>query len=95
MSPVKCRKLASLIVQSQGLLLSIRDVGRFTPSKGWAPALLQDFHRYALSQFHARRSQDSADEIGHVPLAADHFSDIAGVDAQLKHGPPAKKRSVG
>ena len=60
--------------------------GRFTASKEWAPDLLQDFHRDALSQFHARRSQDSADGIGHAPLAADHSPEIAGVDAQLKHG---------
>ena len=39
-----------------------------------APSLLQDFHPDALSQLHARRSQDSADGIGHAPLAADHPS---------------------
>src|SRR5262245_14871453 len=50
------------------------------------PALLEDFQLDALSQLHARRLQDGADGLGRAPLAAYHFPEIAGVDAQLEHG---------
>jgi hypothetical protein len=38
-----------------------------------------------FSQLHARRTQDDADGFGRSPLAADHFPDVAGMDAQLEH----------
>jgi len=49
-------------------------------------ALLQDFQRDASPQLHARSTQDGADGLGRAPLAADHFPEVAGVDAQLEHG---------
>ena len=30
--------------------------------------------------------QDGADGLGRAPLAADHFPEVAGVDAQFEHG---------
>jgi hypothetical protein len=52
---------------------------KVTPTVGrCGPALLEDFQRDALSQLHARSTQDGADGLGRAPLAADHFPEVAG-----------------
>jgi hypothetical protein len=54
--------------------------------KGATPTLLKNFQREALSLLHARPSQDRADGVGRASLAADYFTEIARVYAQLEHG---------
>lgn len=47
--------------------------------------LLKDFQREALFVFHSRRAQQSTDGFGRASLPPDYFSQVVGMDSQLKH----------
>src|SRR6266851_3230997 len=49
------------------------------------PALVDDFHRNALLQPPARRSENRAEGFGCAPITANHLADVFRMDAQLKH----------
>jgi hypothetical protein len=66
-----CRRLKFLLFLSVSLAIS---------------ALLKNFQCEALSQLHTHPSQNRSDSVSRAPLAANYFSEVALVDAQLEHG---------
>jgi hypothetical protein len=49
-------------------------------------ALLEDFERQPFANFHSGGAENRANGFGCAALSADHFSEIAWIDAQLKNG---------
>src|SRR5580658_7939582 len=48
--------------------------------------LLEDFERQPFADFHSGGAENRADGFGRAALAADYFSEIARIDAQLENG---------
>jgi hypothetical protein len=56
---------------------------RDTPAKQF-PALGEDFHRNALMQLPASRSENRAEGFGYAPIVADHPTDVFRMNSQFK-----------